>query len=146
MVTRVINADGHILGRLASHVAKMLLLNERIIIVNAEKVIISGKKRKIIDHYKERSNIHTHTNPIRGPFWPKRADNFVQRTIRGMLPWKKDRGRQAYKRLKVYEGVPEKLNLDESTFQTFSDASIDNLKGTYIEMSELSQEIGYKSA
>ena len=145
MVTRVIDADGHILGRLASHIAKMLLLNEKVIIVNAEKIIISGNRRKIIEHYKERSNIHTHTNPTKGPFWPKRPDNFVRRTIRGMLPWKKDRGRQAYRRLRVYEGIPEKLNLDESTFETFSDASIDNLKGTFIEMNELSQEIGYKS-
>ncbi len=145
MVTRVIDADGHILGRLASHIAKMLLLHEKVIVVNAEKIIISGNRRKIITHYKERSNIHTHTNPTRGPFWPKRPDNFVRRTIRGMLPWKKARGRQAYRRLRVYEGIPEKLNLDESTFETFSDASIDNLKGTFIEMSELSQEIGYKS-
>ncbi|MHA1129320.1 MAG: 50S ribosomal protein L13 [Candidatus Helarchaeota archaeon] len=144
MVTRVIDAENHILGRLASHVAKMLLLGERVIVVNSEKAIISGNRRKIIEFYKERSNIHTHTNPLRGPFWPKRPDNLLRRTIRGMLPWKKKRGRQAYKRLKVFQGIPERLNLDETTFTTFTDASIDNLKGTFIEVSELSQEIGYK--
>ncbi|MHA1651357.1 MAG: 50S ribosomal protein L13 [Candidatus Helarchaeota archaeon] len=144
MGLRVINAEGQILGRLASHVAKMLLLGEKVIIVNAEKAVISGKKRRTIEAFKERIKIHTHTNPRRGPFWPKTPNNIVRRTIRGMLPWKKKRGRDAYKNLKVYIGIPENLNVDESAFETFSDASLDRLKGSFMEISELAKEIGWK--
>ena len=144
MVSRVIDADGLVLGRMASQVAKMLLMGENVIVVNAEKAVVSGRKKEVIAHYKERSNIHTHTNPRRGPFWPKTPNGFVRRAIRGMLPWKKARGRRAYKNLKVYVGVPEDLTLDESTFETFSDASINQLKGTFIEISKLAEEIGWK--
>lgn len=129
---------------MASNVAKMLLLGEHVIIINAEKAIVSGKKRTVITHYKERQNIRTHYNPIKGPFWSKNPHKLVRRTIRGMLPWKKDRGKVAYRRLKVYSGIPEALDIDESRIETISNISIDQLKGTYIKISELSDEIGYK--
>ena len=145
MPARVIDADGLILGRLASKVAKMLLMGEKIIVVNAEKAVISGQKRHNIKNYHDRSQIHTHTNPRRGPFWPKTPNNFVRRTIRGMLPWKKNRGRTAYKNLKVFMGVPEDLNLEVSTFETFSDASLDHLKGNFMLIGDLVKEIGWKS-
>ena len=86
MEPRVIDANGLILGRLASKVAKMLLLGENVIIINAEKAIISGNKRTTIAAYKERQNIKTHYNPVKGPFWLKTPHNLVRRTIRGMLP------------------------------------------------------------
>jgi len=141
---RVIDADGLILGRMASMVAKMLLLAENVIIINAEKAIVSGNRRTTIEHYKTRQNIRTHYNPIKGPFWFKTPHQLVRRTIRGMLPWKKDRGKVAYRRLKVYSGLPENLNVDEASIETFSDFSIDQLKGTFIEVGELAKEIGFK--
>ncbi len=144
MVSRVIDADGLILGRLSSRVAKMLLQGEKVIVVNVEKAVVSGRRKKVIGIYKERLEIHTRTNPVRGPFWPKIPTRLVRRTIRGMLPWKKSRGKQAYKNLKVYLGVPDDLNLDSSTFETFSDASISQLKGNFMYISELSKEIGSK--
>ena len=149
MVPRIINAENLVLGRLASKVAKMLLLNEKVIIVNAEKAIISGRKRQLIDQYKERSNIRTHYNPIKGPFWPKNPSQFVRRTIRGMLPWKNPRGRLAYKNLQVFSGFPADLNKKlgiskDLNIETFSEISLDQLKGTYIVISALSKEIGWK--
>ena len=144
MKPRVIDADGLVLGRMASKVAKMLLLAENVIIINAEKAIISGNRRTTIKHYKTRQNIRTHYNPIKGPFWFKTPHQLVRRTIRGMLPWKKDRGRTAYRRLKVYSGLPENFNVDEASIETFSDFSIDRLKGRFIEVGELAKEIGFK--
>lgn len=141
---RIINADGLILGRLASIVAKMLLLGEQVIIVNAEKSVISGKRRQTIDYYKERQNIRTHTNPTKGPFWFKTPNRLVRRTIRGMLPWKKARGKRAYKNLKVYIGIPEDLNIKIAEMETFSDHSIDQLKGSFFQINELAKEIGSK--
>ncbi len=48
---KVINADGLILGRLASYAAKQALQGKKIIILNSEKVIITGKRSFIIPHY-----------------------------------------------------------------------------------------------
>ena len=144
MELRVINADRLILGRLATRVAKMLLRGESVIIVNAEKAVISGRKRFLIDHYKKRQEIRTHTNPVRGPMWPKIPNRFVRRTIRGMLPFKRPRGRDAFRNLKVYTGVPETLNIDASTFETFAEASLDHLKGRFMVISELMRELGWK--
>ena len=105
----VIDGEGLVAGRLASVVAKKLLKGERIIIVNSEKIIISGKPKRIIEKYMKRiSEWRTHYNPEkRGPKYPRRPDRLFKRMVRGMLPWKKPKGREAFKRLKVYMGVPK---------------------------------------
>ena len=137
----VIDASNAILGRLASIVAKRLLNGEKIAIVNAEKAVISGKFDSILEKYKEWLKIRTHTNPKKGPFHYRRPDKLVKRTIRGMLPWKNPRGKQAYKRLRVYIGVPEELKNKEIARVQEVDAS--RLKGSYITIFELSQLIGW---
>lgn len=144
MKPRIIDANGLVLGRMASKVAKMLLLGEKIVIINAEKAIVSGNKRMTIHHYKERQNIRTHYNPIKGPFWPKSPDRIVRRTVRGMLPWRIDKGRIAYRNLQVYRGIPENLAVTKDEIETFSDISIDQLKGRYIELGALAKELGSK--
>lgn len=50
---KIINADGLILGRMASIIAKRLLKGEKIAVVNAEKAVISGKKKAKIREAKE---------------------------------------------------------------------------------------------
>jgi large subunit ribosomal protein L13 len=138
---RVIDASNAILGRLASIVAKRLLNGEKIAIINAEKAIISGKFDSIIEKYKEWLKIRTHTNPKKGPFHYRRPDKLVKRVIRGMLPWKNPRGKQAYKRLRVYIGVPEEFKNKEVERVKEVDAS--RLRGSYITIFELSQLIGW---
>jgi ribosomal protein L13 len=49
----VIDATGLILGRMASHIAKRLLQGEKIIVVNAEKAAISGKRLSIVKEAKK---------------------------------------------------------------------------------------------
>ncbi len=103
----IINAEGHILGRLCTFVAKKALLGEDVIVVNAEKAVISGNKDVIFRKELEKLKIRNLGNPRKGPFHQKRPDRFVRRSIRGMLPWKKSRGREAFKRIMVYIGIPE---------------------------------------
>ncbi len=103
----IINAEGHILGRLCTFVAKKALLGEDVIVVNAEKAVISGNKDVIFRKELEKLKIRNLGNPRKGPFHQKRPDRFVRRSIRGMLPWKKSRGREAFKRVMVYIGIPE---------------------------------------
>lgn len=112
----VVDGERAILGRLASKIAKMLLKGEKIILINAEDIIISGKPRNTLKKYQEWRNVSTLTNPLKGPFHYRRPDLFVKRRIRGMLPWKKKRGKTAYDNLRVYIGVPDKYK-DVPTIQ-----------------------------
>ncbi len=141
MKATIIDADGLILGRLASIVAKRLLLGEYIQIVNAEKAIISGRKKEIIERYKSWLKKRTATAPWRGPLHPRRPDLLLKRTVRGMLPWKKERGKVAYKRLKVFIGIPSEL--ENKTISTFEDINLNHIRGNYMKLGELAQEIGW---
>jgi large subunit ribosomal protein L13 len=102
MVT-VIDADGLLLGRMASLVAKRALSGEEVAIVNAEKTVISGSRAQVLAHYGQKRSRGSREG---GPFFPRRPDHIVKRTIRGMLPYKRPAGRDALKRVKVYVGVP----------------------------------------
>ncbi len=97
----IVDGDGAILGRLASHVAQRLLTGETITIVNAEKTIITGRKHDIIEKYIARRQ---RGSPHHGPFFPKQPHLIVKRTVRGMLP-KTARGRRALKSLRVHIGA-----------------------------------------
>jgi len=134
----VIDATGLILGRMASVVAKRLLMGEHIAIVNAEKAVISGRKKAVVRRYKERLQIGHYR---KGPYWPRRPDRIVWRTIRGMLPRYKEKGKKALKRLRVFIGVPEELKGVQA--QTIPEARADKLKCPYITVGELAREIGW---
>lgn len=134
----VIDADGLILGRLASVVASRLLGGDAIAIINAEHAMISGSKTTTFREYKEMVDTGSTEH---GPYFPTRPDHIVKRTIRGMLPYKRMRGREAMSRLRVYMGVP--VELTETEAETISEASITRL-GTikYIRLGELSAKLG----
>ena len=134
----IIDAKGLILGRMASIIAKRLLQGESVIVLNAEKTAISGKRLQIV---KEAKTFLEVGHPRKGPFHQRRPDRIVRRTIRGMLPRKKPKGKQAFKRLKVYLGAPMEFNGKE--IQTILDASAEKLKSPYITVGELAKEIGW---
>lgn len=134
----IIDAKGLILGRMSSIVAKRLLQGETIIVLNSEKAAISGKRLQIVKDAKSFLEVG---HPRKGPYHPRRPDRIVRRTIRGMLPWKKPKGRQAYKRLKVYLGAPKEF--DGKEIQSILDASAEKLKSPYITVGELAKEIGW---
>lgn len=107
---QLLDAKDKILGRFCSQVAKRALLGEYIVIINAKDAIVSGNKNDIQEKYLNRLNVSTATNPRRGPFWPRRPDTFMRNVIKKMLPRKKYRGKEAYKRIHVYIGdIPERF-------------------------------------
>jgi large subunit ribosomal protein L13 len=134
----IIDAKGLILGRMSSIVAKRLLQGESVIVLNAEQAAISGKRLQIVHEAKTFLEVG---HPRKGPYHPRRPDRIVRRTVRGMLPRKKPKGRQAYKRLKVYLGVPKEFEGKE--IQTIIEASAEKLKSPYITVGELAKEIGW---
>ena len=106
----LLDATDKILGRFCSQIAKLALLGHNIVIINAKDAIISGTKDNIHQNFLEKLNISTATNPRRGPFWPRRPDTFMRNIIKKMLPRKKYRGKEAYKRIHVYIGdIPERF-------------------------------------
>jgi large subunit ribosomal protein L13 len=134
----IIDAKGLILGRMASSVAKCLLQGESIAIVNSEKAVISGKRLQIVAEAKTFLEVG---HPRKGPLHPRRPDRVVRRTIRGMLPYRKPKGKQAYKRLRVYLGAPKEFEGKET--KTILEARAEKLKSPYITVGELAKEIGW---
>lgn len=102
----VINAESCIAGRVASSVAKRLMKGETIHVVNAEKAVISGRPKASFKFFEKRVK---RGDPYHGPFYPKRPEMILKRMIRGMVPRKKAKGRDALSRLKVYISVPSQF-------------------------------------
>jgi large subunit ribosomal protein L13 len=115
----VVDADGQVLGRLASEVAKVLRgkhkpeytphvdTGDHVIVVNAEKVKLTGKKleQKLYRHHtgypgglKEVKYRH---------LMERRPEKAIELAVKGMLP-KNTLGRQMYRKLNVYKGPTHK--------------------------------------
>jgi large subunit ribosomal protein L13 len=107
----VLNAENCVAGRLASIVAKRLLKGEEIMLINAEKARVNGNPEAIRAFFDEKIK---RGDPYHGPFYPKTSERLLRRIIRGMLPFHKPRGREAYKRLKVYSAVPDELKNEKA--------------------------------
>jgi len=134
----IIDADGLILGRMASIAAKKLLNGEKIIIVNAEKAVVSGKRMSIIG---EATRFLQVGHPRKGPYHHRGPDEIVRKKIRGMLPWRKPKGQQAYKRLRVYIGFPKELA--EKKAETIPEVDAGKLRCAYIRVSDIAKSIGW---
>ncbi|TFL03617.1 ribosomal protein L16a [Pterulicium gracile] len=103
----VIDGKGHLLGRLASIVAKQILSGQKIVVVRCEEINISGSffRNKLRYHnFLHKRHI---VNPKKsGPFHHRAPSKILHRAIRGMIPHKGPRGAAALERLKLFEGVP----------------------------------------
>lgn len=100
----VIDAKDAILGRLASFAAKQALFGKKVIIVNCNEAIVSGKRANIIAEY--RIMRQRGGSSLNGPNFPKHADRLVKRTVRGMMYFRHGRGKDAFKDLRCYNAVP----------------------------------------
>jgi ribosomal protein uL13 len=112
---QVIDGSEHIMGRLATHIAKRLLEGEEIVVVNAEKIVITGRKEQILEDYKARRDRGVAGRNRFGPYYPRMPDRMFKRSVRGMIPYQEPRGRTAFKKLKVYIGVPREMKGVELT-------------------------------
>ena len=136
----IIDATNMIVGRLATFAAKQALLGEKIEIVNCEKAMITGSKKWMLKEYAQKQQMGT---PAKGPFIPKRPEGFVKRSIRGMLPYKRDKGRKAFERVKCYVGIPEKFKEKEFTkIENANISKVPNLK--YIKIERICKHMGAK--
>ncbi|MDE1832984.1 MAG: 50S ribosomal protein L13 [Candidatus Micrarchaeota archaeon] len=135
------DANDKVLGRLGSEVAKKLLNGDEVAIINAQGAIITGDKRIIIKRYRTRLNLQEKENPEHSPFWPRRSDLLVKRVIRGMLPYRKPSGKSAYRRLRVYMGVPEAFKATKPI--EIISKNPKTIYSGYIKVGQLSKLLGY---
>lgn len=131
----VIDATDCILGRVASDVAQRALDGERVAVINAEAAVITGRREDILERYRQRDSLGSD----RGPAFPKRPDGIVKRSIRGMLPHKRQRGRQALEQVRVYVGNP----FEEAEPVVLEDASLDRLSNIrFVHIGDISDQLG----
>ncbi|MGK0208782.1 MAG: large subunit ribosomal protein L13 [Patescibacteria group bacterium] len=106
MKTFIYDGNGAVMGRLASQVAKDLLKGNEVFVVNSEAVVISGKKELIVERILEKRRMGS-GGSLKGPTYIRQSDRLLKRMIRGMLPWDRTKGREAYKRLRCFVGNGE---------------------------------------
>jgi large subunit ribosomal protein L13 len=104
---KIYNGEGIVLGRLASAVAKDSLLGEEVVVINCDKIIVSGKKENTFANEKQRRVRKGY--PLKSAKFSRLPDRYVRRSIRGMVPWKQTRGKEAYKRIMCHVGVPQEF-------------------------------------
>ena len=130
----VVDARDCILGRVASEVAQQILAGQRVAVVNAEDAVITGNSEDTLSTYRKRAEVGSD----RGPYYPKRPDRIFKRAIRGMVPYKKEHGREAFENVRVYVGNP----YDEDG-EVLDGTSLDRLSNIkFITLGEISEKLG----
>ena len=135
---KIIDASECIMGRLASSVAKSLLNGEEVHIINAENAVISGSKDMVFGEYVSKRNLN---HPRKGPYYPRMPHMMLKRAVRGMIPYQKPKGREAFKRLKVDVGTP--LALQKEKAEIIENAKM-NDSTKYIRLGDVSKNLGAK--
>ena len=130
----VVDARDCILGRVASEVASAAMDGTRVAVVNAERAVITGNEESTMEVYRTRAELHSDS----GPYYPKRPDGIMKRAIRGMVPYKTDRGREAFENVRVYVGDPF-----EDEGEVLDGTSLDRLSNIkFTSLGEVSAELG----
>ena len=142
-MTETLYIDGTNLrfGRVASLVAKQLINGKSVVIVNVEKMIVSGSKASVKSKYARWMELRTYKNPEEvGPKHHRSPDRLLFFSVRDMLP-KAPSGKEQLKRLKVFLGVPDELK--GVAFQTFEEANLKTLRGNYMVLEDISRNLGW---
>ncbi|MBS3078672.1 50S ribosomal protein L13 [Candidatus Pacearchaeota archaeon] len=112
MAKLIINGEDAILGRLCTYIAKQALLGDEIVILNSEKVIVTGNKQNVIQKYTILRGLGGRAQ--KGPNYPSQPHMILKRAIRGMLPSHREGvGRDAFKRITCYEGIPREFEKEK---------------------------------
>jgi large subunit ribosomal protein L13 len=111
----LVNAQGRILGRLATEVATLLRGKDKpqfshfldtgdfVIVINAEKVTVTGKKLGQKEYYSHSQYPGGLKTDILQDLLAKAPEEVIKKAVWGMIP-KNKLGRAVYKKLKVYRG------------------------------------------
>lgn len=137
----IINAEGLVVGRLASNIARKVIGKELVTIVNAEKAIVVGTKSSIMPKYQQRVNAAVKSNPHYGPKYDRIPSKMLKRSIKGMLPKKSKTNEKLLKQIKVYNKVPNTVNITKA--ETIEKIKYSQ-KGDFMYLHEIAKELGGK--
>lgn len=142
----LIDGKGHLLGRLASVVAKQLLQGEKINVVRCDQLVMSGslfRNKLFFLAYLRKKNL---SNPKRGgPTHHRAPSKIFFKAVRGMLPYKTRRGRAALARFFVYDGVPPKFHKQKKVVVPSALKALRmRPRSKYCVVGELAQHVGWK--
>jgi large subunit ribosomal protein L13 len=130
----VVDARDCIMGRVASQVAQRALDGETVAVINAEDAVITGNEESTMETYRTRAELGSDS----GPYYPKRPDRIMKRSVRGMVPYKKPRGREAFENIRIYVGNP----FDEDG-EVLDGTSLDRLSNIkFVTLGEVSENLG----
>ena len=111
----VVDAEGQTLGRLATHIATILngkhnpmyvphlLTGDYVVVTNAEKIRVTGRKVQQKMYYRHSGYHGGLTERTLADMLEKHPDRVIRQAVKGMLP-KNSLGRKMLKRMKVYVG------------------------------------------
>lgn len=103
----VLDAANTPAGRVASYASKQALLGIKVIVINCDKAIVTGRKRAVIGEFMEARTRGGHS--LNGPHYPSIPFRIIKRMVRGMVPYKQERGRMALKRVICYNDTPKEF-------------------------------------
>ena len=116
----LINADGKILGRLASEIARLLMGKDKptystnllsgdfVVVINSQGIRLTGNKSETKKYWRHSGYPGGIRQTRLDELLAKRPDRVIRQAVRGMMP-KTALGRNALRRLRVYDG-PEHLH------------------------------------
>lgn len=135
----IVDGTDMVLGRIASGIAKKLMQGEEVHLINAEKIVVSGTPQNTVEDYMQKRRLQQKATPEFSPKWPKVPHLMVRRVIRGMLPFKKAKGKTAFKKLRVYVGNPN-LKGDALVFENAKNKGF----ARYITIEKMCKQLGAK--
>jgi len=139
---KIYDAKGAVFGRLAAKVAKDLLTGEEVQVINTAHSVLSGKP----EYHKEKMTIHRgmidKKDPEKVEKFPRVPYMLFKKSVSGMLPKKSQRGRDALKRLKAYDEVPE--GIDVSNAEVHKNAMKEGFAKS-MTLGDLCRAFGYKN-
>lgn len=143
----IIDGKGHLLGRLASTVAKQLLNGQKIVVVRCEALNISGEFFRSKLKYHAYLRKATRYNKTHGPFHFRAPSRIFYKAVRGMIAHKSARGTAALERLKVFEGIPPPYDMKKRMVVPSALRVLRLRPGRkYCTVGRLSREVGWKYA
>lgn len=133
-----IDGKNKVFGRIASVAAKYSLLGYNVDIYNCDEIVVSGRKKGVLDEYKA---WYDTKDTRKGHFVSRMPHMLVRRMIRNMVPHKQERGREAFKRIMCYRGNPE----TETTFMNIPNSNASDLKvPKYVTIKRICEQLGAK--
>ena len=126
----VVDAEGQTLGRMASEIAKVLRGKNKpeytphvdtgyyVVVVNAEKVKVSGKKLQQKIYYNHSDYVGGMKETTLAEMMAKKPEKVIELAVKGMLP-KGPMGRDMIKKLHVYAGPEHKQQAQKPEVLTF---------------------------